>query len=58
MTMDGCERRKTEPLFVFRFMTTVQSSLGWRKPTLRFIVKTQAVGPRVFDVKIEETLNK
>jgi hypothetical protein len=37
MTMDGCERRKTEP-FVVRFMTTVQSSLGWRKLTLRFIV--------------------
>jgi hypothetical protein len=44
--MDGCERRKTEP-FAFRFMTTVQSSLGWRKPTLRLIVEIQGVDPRI-----------
>jgi hypothetical protein len=41
MTMDGCERRKTEPSVV-RFMTTVQSSLGWRKPTPCVIVKLQS----------------
>jgi hypothetical protein len=41
-----------------RFMTTVQSSLGWCKPTLRFIVKIQRVDPRIFDVKIKKTLNK
>jgi hypothetical protein len=39
-------------------MTTVQSSLGWRKPTLCFIVEIQGVDPRIFDVKIKETLNK
>ncbi len=44
MTMDGCERRQTQP-FVVRFMTTAQSSRGWRKPTLRFIVKFQDINP-------------
>ncbi len=34
-------------LFVVRFMTTVQSSLGWCKPTLRFIVEIQGVDPRI-----------
>ncbi len=51
------ETHKPEP-FVVWFMTTVQSSLGWRKPTLRFIVVIQGGDRRIFDVKTKETLNK
>jgi hypothetical protein len=43
-------------VFVVRF--TVQSSLGWRKLTLRFIVENQGFGPRIFDVNIKETFSK
>jgi hypothetical protein len=32
-------------------MTTAQSSLGWRKPTHRFIVEIQRVDPRFIVVK-------
>jgi hypothetical protein len=39
-------------------MTPVQSSLGWRKPTLRFIVEIQGVYPRILNVKIKETISK
>jgi hypothetical protein len=39
-------------------MTTVQSNLGWRKLTLSFIVEIEGVDPRIFDVKIKETLDK
>jgi hypothetical protein len=46
---------KTET-FVVGFMTTVKSSLGWRKPTLRFIVKIQGVDPRIISTK--KTLQK
>jgi hypothetical protein len=50
MTMTDARDAKMEP-FVVGFMTTVQSSLGWRKPTLRFIVKIQGVDPRIFSTK-------
>jgi hypothetical protein len=39
-------------------MTPVLPSLGWRKPKLRFIVEIQGVNPRIFDVKIKESLTK
>jgi hypothetical protein len=53
---DGRDAKWNPLLFDVRFMTTVQSNLVWRKPTLRFIVKIQGFDPRIFDVKQKKRL--